>query len=858
MDPLQPGDPRQVGEYRLVGRLGEGGQAVVYLGETTSEEHVAVKLRDRVEGGSERRFNNEVEALKTVPKRYTTELLDYGRTRKYLYIVTEYVEGESLRQMLDRRGRVDAALLKELALGTIAALAEFHEKEVVHRDFKPENVLCGSQGPPRVIDFGIARAPDFTVTEDTWPVGTIVYMSPEQLSGGEIGPASDVFSWAVTMAYAATGKHPYRTEGGDPVARRIRHELPDLGSFREEWRLLLARCLDRDPSERPTAAEVLNSLGAMREPGAAVRDVTLKEPEPASGPGSRGGSGVVPPRRPDLSSDPPGPSGRELRLLPVLAVLVAGALVAGLGWWGAVKAFGDCPQPAELRVMVPPEDQARFQHEYAPAFEAEKSGGGCRRVHLTVFAQPSLEALRAAFEGGWSGRLPIDPQPDVWLPSSSAEKDYVDPAHQKTGPPSGFHRPALSVLGRTEGSLMVAAATPLAKERLKGWESGPRRGWPELLNQAEAEGVEVVRPNPDASATGTLGSTGLYTDPEVLDSEDGGKPKVDLQPFERHMTKTSPQDAHDALCTANLKGRAAVAIVSEHTMNEYNDAPDKGCGEGRDQGFDKLSALYPETTYRLDHPFVRISWPEDREEERDSYARDLYGWMAERLPATERWREGSRPLGKAQLEATQRLLKEAGGGRTVEFLFDLTSSMEWTTKGTPRLRIAQDLVHSVLPELWGKDRMGLWAFPGARGSGPELRTPRLPGAKDRVEHLGTDQGSKKALGDGVDGLRADRDLAPLYEAIAVRAESLDSADPPGVLVVFTDEAGVDSTFSSADLRSKLVSLKDVRVVVVVLSGEECKGELTLLAAPETNLKCLAFGDEVRSEVLTEIRRISDE
>ncbi|WP_245679279.1 serine/threonine-protein kinase [Actinomadura hibisca] len=269
--PLGPDDPGLVGGYALLGRLGEGGQGVVYLGRDSAGELVTVKL---LRGGSaattraRARFVKEAAAARQVTGRHTARVLDADVTGDRPYIVSEFVEGPSLQHVVADGGPLPAPRLRKVALRTAGALAAIHRAGIVHRDFKPGNVLLGPDGA-KVIDFGIAQMADATPLT-TGPIGTPAYMAPEQIEDEPVGPPADVFAWGATMVYTATGRPPFGTGSNAAVMRRVTSRRPDLGDLDGPLRELAARCLDKNPAARPTARQLVRAL----------RDDMLPEPAP--------------------------------------------------------------------------------------------------------------------------------------------------------------------------------------------------------------------------------------------------------------------------------------------------------------------------------------------------------------------------------------------------------------------------------------------------------------------------------------------------------------------------------------------------------------------------------------------------
>ncbi|MEU8035920.1 PASTA domain-containing protein [Streptosporangium sp. NPDC049078] len=259
--PLKTGDPARLGEYEIIGRLGEGGQGVVYVGVRpgTGSEPYAVKLLHGSVGEDPEVFLREVELAKQVARFCTAQVIDAGLDGDRPYIVSEYVDGPSLHREVAVSGPREGGRLERLAIGTATALAAIHRAGIVHRDFKPQNVLLGPDGP-RVIDFGLARALDAAATQSGRGAGTPAYMAPEQVEGAEIDPAADVFAWGATMCFAANAQAPFGQDSIAAVLNRILTAAPRLGRLDGLLGALVVDCLDKNPRNRPTSRELLLAL----------------------------------------------------------------------------------------------------------------------------------------------------------------------------------------------------------------------------------------------------------------------------------------------------------------------------------------------------------------------------------------------------------------------------------------------------------------------------------------------------------------------------------------------------------------------------------------------------------------------
>jgi serine/threonine protein kinase len=249
--------PRTLGPYRLQDRLGEGGMGVVHLARDPEGRAVAVKVLHPL--GSEgvnarRRLAREVETMRRVRSPYVAEVLDADVTGDFPYIVTRFVTGPTLDEMVRTRGPLSGPGLRRLGHGMAEALTAIHAAGVVHRDLKPGNVMLADDRPI-VIDFGIAQAGDATrLTQTGLVMGTPGYLAPEVIEGEPSSPASDVHSWGSTMVFAATGHLPFGGGSYETIFYRIISGRADLSGVPGPLVPLISAALARDPSHRPSAS----------------------------------------------------------------------------------------------------------------------------------------------------------------------------------------------------------------------------------------------------------------------------------------------------------------------------------------------------------------------------------------------------------------------------------------------------------------------------------------------------------------------------------------------------------------------------------------------------------------------------
>lgn len=390
MQPLGADEPRAVGPYRLLGRLGSGGMGRVYLGRSAGGRTVAVKIVHphlALDDEFRTRFRREVEAARRVGGAWTAPVLDADPEAAVPWVATAYAAGPSLAAAVAAHGPLPEHTVRALGAGLAEALAAVHELGLVHRDVKPSNLLLTVDGP-LLIDFGIARATDGTasLTSTGVSVGSPGYMAPEQILGRGVSGASDVFSFGAVLAYAATGAPPFPGDSSAALLYKVVHEEPALGELAPGLlREVVEDCLAKDPADRPAPGELARRLapeGAARLmaggwlPGALVEQVgrsavqllnleATDAREPASGPVGLSGVAVAaqrpvasgefgpPPLMDAVAGTPadapvvrgtgggpgkvsvtvsaaaaPGEGGRGRRLSCTVALAVAGALAA--------------------------------------------------------------------------------------------------------------------------------------------------------------------------------------------------------------------------------------------------------------------------------------------------------------------------------------------------------------------------------------------------------------------------------------------------------------------------------------------------------------------------------------------------
>ncbi|TQN30907.1 serine/threonine protein kinase [Haloactinospora alba] len=261
--PRSDNDPRYVGDFRVVGRLGAGGMGVVYAAVDNDGTPVAVKVVHQeyaVDAEFRSRFSREVNLLRRVAGTCVPGLVAADTEARRPWLTTEYVPGPTLNRNVREYGPLAGDTLLGLAAGVAEALQAVHAAGIVHRDLKPGNVVLSPSGP-KVLDFGIARAAEESaITRTSGLMGTPGWLAPEQYDGADPDPRSDVFAWGGLVAFAATGRRPFGSGSPEAVAFRTVREAPDLDGLPEQLRPVVSAALSKNPAARPSAGEALSAV----------------------------------------------------------------------------------------------------------------------------------------------------------------------------------------------------------------------------------------------------------------------------------------------------------------------------------------------------------------------------------------------------------------------------------------------------------------------------------------------------------------------------------------------------------------------------------------------------------------------
>src|SRR6266702_1354025 len=445
---LQPDDPREIGPYRLLGQLGRGGMGQVFLGMSAGGRPIAVKvIRTELASDPEfrARFRREVAAAQKVSGLFTALVVDADLDCPMPWLATAYVAGPSLTETVRGHGPLPVRSLLALTAGLAEGLGAIHAAGVVHRDLKPSNVLLAEDGP-RVIDFGISEAAEASaVAGANVLIGSPGYMSPEQVMGADIGPASDVFSLGSVLTFAATGHGPFGAGPNAALMYRLVNSPAELGDVPGELRSLVGSCLAKHPGDRPTARELLAEVGALQPaPGWLAESIMSSfiqdPPRPVGADLASAGKQVAvseasaPPPRPGqpLRGDTGGPGrhriSRTLASACLTGGMVAGSAVAAFALLGANHTPASSHLQPQAGAGVVATSPASASSAPAASPRASSSAPPLARVSPAMFLSPPASS-------GSSGTS-LPPTPIVSRSSAPPTKAPHSSAPPSSAPPS--------------------------------------------------------------------------------------------------------------------------------------------------------------------------------------------------------------------------------------------------------------------------------------------------------------------------------------------------------------------------------------------------------------------------------------
>lgn len=276
VEPLRDNDPKVVSDWSLQGRLGSGGTGVVYKAVNSDGLVAAIKvLRPELIDSPlvRERLRREAEVLKRVKGGRTAEVFEVEADIDTPYIAMELVEGVSLNEFVEKNGSVKGAFAWAMVDALVEALQSIHSAGIIHRDLKPSNIIVGPDGV-MVVDFGISVIQDAASSTQTGAmIGTVAWLSPEQITGQRATEQSDVFNLGMVLAYALTGRHPYGEGRPDAVMFRIAHGEPNLDSLPAKFSKLVKSCLTKDPNNRPSLPAVNLMLSEVSRGNSSGEDV---------------------------------------------------------------------------------------------------------------------------------------------------------------------------------------------------------------------------------------------------------------------------------------------------------------------------------------------------------------------------------------------------------------------------------------------------------------------------------------------------------------------------------------------------------------------------------------------------------
>lgn len=280
---LASADPRNLGQYRLLGRLGAGGMGIAYLAESGSDWVVVKVLRPDLADNLDfrTRLDRELDSLRRLKGTNTLSIRAADLTCPTPWFAMEYVEGQNLADRVRTVGPLSGNTLLTFAQNLADQISAIHEAGVTHRDLKPTNIILSPQGP-RIIDFGVALVDERTaMTTSGVMVGTLGWAAPEQVAGDAVGPQADIHAWGLCVLFAATGSPPFAGDSAAGLLYRVVHTQPVVpeglpGNLSSS----ISAALRKNPSQRPHigALSVVSAESPTREVPRDSLEATQLEP----------------------------------------------------------------------------------------------------------------------------------------------------------------------------------------------------------------------------------------------------------------------------------------------------------------------------------------------------------------------------------------------------------------------------------------------------------------------------------------------------------------------------------------------------------------------------------------------------
>jgi eukaryotic-like serine/threonine-protein kinase len=417
----------------------------VFLGMSAGGRPIAVKvIRTELATDPEfrARFRREVAAAQKVSGLFTALVVDADLDSPTPWLATAYVAGPSLTEAVREHGPLPVCTVLALAAGLAESLSAIHAAGVVHGDLKPSNVLLAEDGP-RVIDFGISQAAEASAaTGPKLMIGSPRFMSPEQVLGSDISPASDMFSLGAVLTFAATGQGPFGSGSSAAVMFRLVNSPASLGKVPRELRGLIGTCLAKHPSDRPTARELLAQVGAIQPaPGWLAESIIASFTQNRSAAAASGGAGNLLALTGAPSGQPsPGRGGRHRISRPLASACLSGGLVAAsavavfalIGADRTPRTTGLQPQAGAGSVATAPASASNAPASPGASSSAAPKVSVAPNVYLTPalskFVSPSVAPTLGPSASPTAKPTKSSPQPSKSASSSSSPSASSSPS----------------------------------------------------------------------------------------------------------------------------------------------------------------------------------------------------------------------------------------------------------------------------------------------------------------------------------------------------------------------------------------------------------------------------------------------